>query len=256
MITKRLVLFTISLVLITMAAFADPHPHEPDGQTSDPDINTATAEIGDVIGQGGDATGGSGGSANNSIDIEDERQAPGIALGTASDSFGVGITTPVGGFLLNLPWSFGDRKVLAICDRIVTTPDWGACMCRTSVLKKLYDDRDACAQSLGGGSGDVEKTDAAQGLNRGSNLLAQVDPEMMKYHEELKAELEAQKLITVAQQAEIDALKTQPRQVDSQAQQQIQRQIQQQQRQIDYDDVRRANAIKELEKFAPRKSDG
>lgn len=223
------------LMWFTNFASADPHPHEPDQPAAPP----GDIIIGDVTGEGG--IGGQGGNANNVIDIDDEKQAPGLGLSTASDSVGVGITTPVFGFLVNMPWTWGDRKTLAICDRIVGTPAWPDCMCRTSVMKKIHADAETCASSLGGGSDPGGKTDGPQGLNRGETLLgatsgledlmlAQVEAEEMeRYHDDLKGEIAAGKEIAQAQQTEIEYLKeeraaTEIRQQDLERNQQVQQQ--------------------------------
>jgi len=133
--------------------------------------------------------GGAGGSATNNIDFEDERQAPGVGLSTPSDSTGVGVTTPLFGLLFNLPWSWGDRKILPICDRLVETPEWGPCMCRTSVLKKLHDDQAACVTSLGGGSSDGGKTEEIEALREeNAFLVTSAEIERSKY-DEVRSEL-------------------------------------------------------------------
>jgi len=126
---------------------------------------TATAEA-TAISEGSTAKatggeGGAGGTANNSIDIENKRSAPGLGLSTPTDSTGIGITTPIGGIMLNLPWSFGDRRLFPVYDRHIQAGNVEAAnevLCLTSVMRKLHNkDHEACTTSLGGGSDPTGK---------------------------------------------------------------------------------------------------
>ena len=97
---------------------------------------------------------------DQNVNIEDRKQAPGIGLSTPYGSTGIGITTPAGGLMVNLPWSWGDRRVLPICDRLMESGElvqWAGCICMTSVMKKLHETPEACTASLGGGSGSAGK---------------------------------------------------------------------------------------------------
>lgn len=246
----------ILLALALSDARADPHPHEP-GQ---PAPVPGDVIIGDVTGEGG-----AGGSANNILDIDDEKQAPGLGLSTANDSVGVGITTPVFGFLVNVPWTWGDRKILATCDRIVGTSAWPDCMCRTSVMRKINDNATVCATSLGGGSNPEGKTDGPQGLNRDTEyivstgpdedaqMLAQVEAaQMERYHDELKGEIAEGKEIAQAQQQEIEYLKEERAAVGLKQQElEHNQQIQQQQYDDFFDRFKRAGEARRAAKGEP-----
>ena len=96
------------------------------------------------------------------------RNTPSVGLATPRDS--VGFTFAIPGFAtgVNLPWSFGDRKLLPIYDRLMASGDFeeaNAVMCLTSVMKKVFDDEDLCTTALnidaspGGGAPEIPKTD-------------------------------------------------------------------------------------------------
>ncbi len=184
------------------------------------------------------------------LDFEDSRQAPAIGLSTPADSTGFGITTPLFGFMLNLPWTFGDREIMPVCDRLVGQPDaWRPCICLTSVMKKLHGkDSEACVKSLGGGSSTVPKpseddigtiTGLAFGYSDGALDVAQVDPEV----EELRVLVGD----LMAKVADLEAGQEREKEREQVQQQQAQ---QRRVEKIDYDAVRRANTretLKQLE---------
>ncbi len=245
----KLILYLLLFCMGT--AYADPHPHD-GGETAlsesdivNVDINSpVTIDAPVMVEVPVDAR-----STNtNSVEIESERQAPGIGLFTPSDSIGLGVTTPVGGFMLNLPWSFGDRKKLEICDRLVHNSDsWKSCICLTSTMKKLHGkNQEKCVESLGGGSeSDPKPSDDDTYTITGEPLgyvddpfyIAQVDPEveeLQKVVGDLVLKLQALEDIQ-EEAAKLEAAQRQVtrtrRATDTQAAQVEQEQQQQQQQQ-------------------------
>lgn len=144
------------------------------------------------------------------VNIENQRQAPGIGLSTPSGSTGVGVTTPWGGLMVNLPWSWGDRKVIPICDRLWfngETIQAERCICLTSVMKKLHKTPELCEQSLGGGSGGgkTETPPTEVVLPAGMLLVAEVDMEELKRdHEATQEEITETKAELKAVRKELD----------------------------------------------------